>query len=172
MDRLRRTLLPLAVALGSTVTPLLADGAPADCHEEPAVEQTSAPSPGDPGSVGEPPSPAEPAPPAASSVVPAVRPQRYEVGRHGVIELGTSRPAATRWKGAPISLSLRDAPLPEVLRTFAKVAGVNLVLDPKVQGLVTVELENVPWDQALYVILKTHGMAAEIDGRVWLVSPD
>jgi hypothetical protein len=111
--------------------------------------------------------------PVAGSVVAPVRPRRLEVGTNGTIELGRSpAPAAGRWRGEPISLSLRDAPLPEVLRTFAKIAGVNLVLDPKVQGLVTVELVDVPWDQALYVILKTHGMAAEIDGRVWVVEPD
>jgi hypothetical protein len=36
---------------------------------------------------------------------------------------------------------------------------------------VTVELDGVPWDQALHFILKTHGMAAEIDGRIWAVAP-
>jgi hypothetical protein len=109
---------------------------------------------------------------AGGTVVAPVRPKRLEVGSNGANELGVT-PARTtgRWRGAPISLSLRDAPLPEVLRTFAKIAGVNLILDPEVQGLVTVELKDVPWDQALYVILKTHGMAAEIDGRVWLVEP-
>ena len=110
--------------------------------------------------------------PVAGSVVAPVRPRRHATGSSGVVELGMAPAAAGRWRGTPISMSLRDAPLPEVLRTFAKAAGVNLVLDPRVQGLVTVELENVPWDQALYVILKTHGMAAEIDGRVRLVTPD
>ncbi|HXT50927.1 MAG TPA: secretin and TonB N-terminal domain-containing protein, partial [Thermoanaerobaculia bacterium] len=78
---------------------------------------------------------------------------------------------ASRWHGFPISLSLRDAPLPEVLRSFAKIAGVNLVLAPGISGNVTVELKDVPWDQALWVILKTHGLAAEIDGRIWTVQP-
>jgi type IV pilus assembly protein PilQ len=113
-----------------------------------------------------------PAPSATPGVtVPAVRPRRVPVLDRGVIELSHARPAASRWKGARISLSVRDAPLPEVLRSFARIAGVNLVLDPRVQGEVTVELKDVPWDQALYVILKTHGMAAEIDGNVWLITP-
>ena len=93
------------------------------------------------------------------------------LGRHGVIELGRPASAASRWHGFPISLSLRDAPLPEVLRSFARIAGVNLVLAPGVTGSVTVELTDVPWDQALWVILKTHGLGAEIDGRVWTVEP-
>lgn len=79
--------------------------------------------------------------------------------------------AERRWLGKPISLSLRDADLQEVLRSFAKLAEVNLILDPRVAGKVTVELEDVPWDQALYVILKTHGLGIEITGSVWGVAP-
>jgi type II secretory pathway component HofQ len=94
------------------------------------------------------------------------------LGRYGAIELGRRPSAASRWRGFPISLSLRDAPLPEVLRSFARIAGVNLVLAPGVTGSVTVELKDVPWDQALWVILKTHDLGAEIDGRVWSVAPD
>jgi type IV pilus assembly protein PilQ len=73
------------------------------------------------------------------------------------------------WRGAPIDLSLKDADLREVLRSFAKLARMNLVLHPTVKGKVTVELQNVPWDQALHVILKTHGLAAEVDGTIWSV---
>jgi type II secretory pathway component HofQ len=40
-----------------------------------------------------------------------------------------------------------------------------------VQGSVTVELKDVPWDLALHLILKIHGMGAEIDGRLWAVAP-
>ena len=35
----------------------------------------------------------------------------------------------------------------------------------------TVEREDVPWDQALHVILKIHGLSAEVDGRLWLIEP-
>lgn len=79
-------------------------------------------------------------------------------------ELG---PRPHRWRGEPISLSLRDADLVEVLRSFGKLAKVNLVIDPAVKGTVTVELHDVPWDQALYVILKSHGLGMEISGNVW-----
>lgn len=74
-----------------------------------------------------------------------------------------------RFRGAHISLSLKDADLKEVLRSFARLADVNLVIDPAVEGKVSVELHDVPWDQALYVILKSNGIAAELDGRVWRV---
>jgi type IV pilus assembly protein PilQ len=93
------------------------------------------------------------------------------LGDHGLIERGRGPSGSGRWKGFPISLSLREASLPDVLRTFAHLAGFNLVLDPRVQGSVTAELKDVPWDQALSVILKTHGLDAEIDGRSWQVAP-
>ena len=109
-------------------------------------------------------------------VQPTAKPQAtpqlpLSLGRYGAIELGRPPSGASRWHGFPISLSLRDAPLQEVLRSFARIAGVNLVLAPGVTGSVTVELKDVPWDQALWVILKTHDLGAEIDGRVWSVAP-
>lgn len=70
-----------------------------------------------------------------------------------------------------ISLSLRDADLVEVLRSFARLGGFDLVVDPAVRGTVTVELRDVPWPAALAVILRTHGLAAEVDGRIVSVHP-
>ena len=101
-------------------------------------------------------------------------PRSVTLGGYGVVErseLGRGPASQGRWTGFPISVSLDKAPLQDVVRTFAKLAGFNLVLDPRVKGSVTVELKDVPWDQALYLILKTHGMGAEIDGRLWVVAP-
>ncbi len=78
-------------------------------------------------------------------------------------EIGEER----RWVGEPINLSLRDADLVETLRSFAKFGDFNLILHPEISGTVTVELKNVPWDQALESILKIHGLGMEISrGRV------
>jgi type II secretory pathway component HofQ len=96
-------------------------------------------------------------------------PRAVALGDRGALEVGVGPAGRGPWRGFPISLSLRDAPLPEVLRSFAQLSGLNLVVDPRVQGTVTLELKNVPWDQALHVILKTHGLGAELDGRPWLV---
>lgn len=85
-------------------------------------------------------------------------------------DLGLGRPER-RWVGEPINLSLREADLVEVLRSFAKMVDVNLIIDPKVEGKVTVELHDVPWDQALHVILKSHGLGMEISGNVWSAKP-
>lgn len=67
-----------------------------------------------------------------------------------------------RYFGAPIDLSLRDADLVEVLGNFAKIGHFNLVLQPGIEGKVTVELKQVPWDQALEQILKINNLGMEV----------
>ena len=67
--------------------------------------------------------------------------------------------------GDPVELDVPESRyLAEVLRSFACLAGFNLVLDPSVRGRVTVELQDVAWERALEVILQTHGLAVEVDG--------
>jgi type II secretory pathway component GspD/PulD (secretin) len=100
------------------------------------------------------------------------RPRAILIDSHGSVKLGQDPAGPGPWRGTPISLSLREAPLPEVLRAFAQLAGFNLVIDPRVlPEPVTLELKNVPWDLALHVILKTHRLGAEVDGQLWLVAP-
>ncbi|HVS02784.1 MAG TPA: type IV pilus secretin PilQ, partial [Thermoanaerobaculia bacterium] len=76
-----------------------------------------------------------------------------------------------RYVGEPISFSLRDADLKEVLRTFAKISGLNMVIQPGVRGTVTVELEQVPWDQALEQILKINNLGYELEGNILRIAP-
>ena len=66
----------------------------------------------------------------------------------------------------PISLDLKDADLRDVLRTFAKLARLNIAIDPEVKGSVTVRLHDVPWDQALDVILQINGLGYVLEGNV------
>jgi type II secretory pathway component GspD/PulD (secretin) len=75
-----------------------------------------------------------------------------------------------RYTGEPISLDLKDADIRDVLLTFAKLTRMNMVIDPEVKGTVTVRLEDVPWDQALEVILKVNGLGYVIDGNVTRVA--
>lgn len=70
--------------------------------------------------------------------------------------------ADERYVGEPISMSLRDADLAETLRTFSRIGGFNLIIQPGVKGSVTVELRGVPWDQALDAILKMHGLGMDV----------
>jgi type IV pilus assembly protein PilQ len=76
-----------------------------------------------------------------------------------------------RYVGAPIRFSLRDADIKEVLRTFAKISGLNMVVSPGVDAQVTVELNDVPWDQALEIILKTNGLGYHLEGNIMRIAP-
>jgi type II secretory pathway component GspD/PulD (secretin) len=71
-----------------------------------------------------------------------------------------------RWTGEPISLDLKDADIRDVLLTFSKLARFNMVIDPDVRGSVTVRLENVPWDQALEMILRVNGLGYVLKGNI------
>jgi type II secretory pathway component HofQ len=68
--------------------------------------------------------------------------------------------------GEAISLDLKDADLRDVLLSFGKMAGINMVLDPEVRGAVTVRLQNVPWEKALEVILRQHGFGYVLEGNI------
>jgi type II secretory pathway component HofQ len=68
--------------------------------------------------------------------------------------------------GRPISVDLEDADILSVLRLLSEYAGVNIVAGKDVTGTVTVRLHNVPWRQALEIILKASGFAYREDPGV------
>ena len=74
--------------------------------------------------------------------------------------------APKKYVGESISLDLKDADIRDVLLTFSRLARLNMVIDPEVRGSVTVRLENVPWDQALDVILKVNGLGYVHEGTI------
>ncbi len=71
--------------------------------------------------------------------------------------------------GDPISLNLKDADIKDVLRTFAQLTGLNIAVDPNVNGTVTVDFVDVPWDQALDLILRQNGLTFILEGNVMRV---
>ncbi|HEU4521910.1 MAG TPA: type IV pilus secretin PilQ [Thermoanaerobaculia bacterium] len=71
--------------------------------------------------------------------------------------------------GDPISLNLKDADIKDVLRTFAQLTGLNIAVDPQVRGTVTVDFVDVPWDQALDLILRQNGLTWVLEGNVMRV---
>jgi len=75
-----------------------------------------------------------------------------------------------RFTGEPLSLELKDADVKDVLKTFANITGLNIVIDPDVSGSVTVNLNNVPWDQALDIILKINGLDYVVENNVLRVA--
>jgi len=71
-----------------------------------------------------------------------------------------------RYTGKRISLNFKDADLKDVFRLFHEITGYNIVLDPTVNGSLTIVLENVPEDQALDIILKNNGLDKVFENNV------
>ena len=115
------------------------------------------------------------APRPAPAALPAAQPQRHAArrrrrSRRHRISRGAARPAA-QFTGNPISLDFQGADLRAVLRTFAEISGLNIVIDPAVQGTVDVALRDVPWDQALDIILRANKLGYIVDGTIVRIAP-
>ena len=78
------------------------------------------------------------------------------------------QPASTgpKYTGEPISVNLKDVDLKDFFRLIHEISGLNVVLDPNVHGTLTVVLDDVPWDQALDIVLKNNDLARELEGNV------
>ena len=76
-----------------------------------------------------------------------------------------------RYTGKLISLDLQDTDIDNALRIIAEVSNLNIVASEDVVGKVTLRLTDVPWDQALDVILKTHGLDKVLEGNVMRIAP-
>jgi len=85
--------------------------------------------------------------------------------------LGTGQPNERKYIGNPVSLDFQGADLRAVLRTFAEISGLNVVIDPRVNGTVDVALRDVPWDQALDIILRANSLGYIVDGTIVRIAP-
>ncbi len=75
------------------------------------------------------------------------------------------------YTGNPVSLDFQGADLRAVLRMFSEISGLNIVIDPAVQGSVDVVLKDVPWDQALDLILRSNKLGYLVDGTIVRIAP-
>jgi type IV pilus assembly protein PilQ len=75
------------------------------------------------------------------------------------------------YSGKKISLNLVDTDVKQIFRLFHEISGLNFVLDPAVEGKVTIVLDNVPWDQALDIILKNNGLDKQFENNVIRIAP-
>lgn len=76
-----------------------------------------------------------------------------------------------QYTGEPITLNLKDADIKDTLQKFSELTGLNIVLDPEVRGTVTVSLTDIPWDQALELILKINGLGYVLEGNIMRIAP-
>jgi type IV pilus secretin PilQ/predicted competence protein len=120
----------------------------------------------------------EPQAPAQPQTVPA----QQRAAEFAVVEatpqpvLGPQTPAARtapasadatrKYTGEPISVNLKDVDLKDFFRLIHEISGLNIVVDPAVHGTVTLVLDQVPWDQALDIVLQNNDLSSQIDGNV------
>ncbi len=84
----------------------------------------------------------------------------------------TATPGAKKaYRGQLVSFDFKDADIRDVLRVLADVSGFNFVVSQDVKGTVTLKLTNVPWDQALDVVLEDAGLGALVEGNVIKIAP-
>jgi type IV pilus assembly protein PilQ len=88
----------------------------------------------------------------------------------------TSAPAAAeampapvepiKYTGEPISVNLKDVDVRDFFRLIHEISSLNVVVDPAVKGNLTIVLDNVPWDQALDIVLQNNDLDKQLEGNV------
>jgi len=71
-----------------------------------------------------------------------------------------------KYTGEPISVNLKDVDLKDFFRLIHEISGLNVVLDPAVKGSLTIVLDEVPWDQALDIVLQNNSLDKQLNGNV------
>ncbi|MDH5484106.1 MAG: type IV pilus secretin PilQ [Gammaproteobacteria bacterium] len=86
-------------------------------------------------------------------------------------DLEEQKKAKFGYTGERLSLNFQDIPIRAVLQLIADFTGLNVVVSDSVDGNLTLRLKNVPWDQALDIILKAKGLSKRESGNVMLIAP-
>ena len=107
--------------------------------------------------------PALPEPPPESFGFPESQAEEFVTQTIGAEE--------TSFTGELISLDFKDGDIQDIFRLFADISGLNVVVQPGVTGRITLKLTEVPWDQAMDIILKTHRLGYIVDGNVIRIAP-
>ncbi|MGH8141644.1 MAG: type IV pilus secretin PilQ [Steroidobacteraceae bacterium] len=104
----------------------------------------------------------------------------YQTDDQYVVEVSAIRPTASAagtaeikksYHGQRLTLNFQDISTRAVLQLLADASGQNIVVSDSVKGSVTLRLQNVPWDQALDIVLQTKGLGKRQDGNVIIVAP-
>lgn len=101
----------------------------------------------------------------------------YQTDRDYVLEVrprpkaAVADPTKKEYRGERLTLNFQDIETRAVLQLLAETSGQNIVVSDSVQGNVTLRLQNVPWDQALDIVLRTKGLDKRQEGNVIYVAP-
>jgi type IV pilus secretin PilQ/predicted competence protein len=111
--------------------------------------------------------PAEPVAAPAAAPAPAPAPAQPAMTASAPMSQATATAAPVgKYSGEPISVNLKDVDLRDFFRLIHEISGLNVVVDPGVKGNLTIVLDDVPWDQALDIVLKNNDLDKQLDGNV------
>lgn len=103
----------------------------------------------------------------------------YQVNKQFIVDVTPAstnsgvlaRPEDVQYTGEKLSLNFQDIQVRAVLQLLAEFTGINIVASDSVKGNMTLRLNNVPWDEALAIILRTQGLAQRKVGNVVMIAP-
>jgi len=87
------------------------------------------------------------------------------------VRVVTTPGAVKTYRGELVSFDFKDADVRDVLRILSDISGFNMVVANNVDGSVTLKLNNIPWDQALDIVLEDAGLGAVVEGNVLKIAP-
>ncbi len=88
-----------------------------------------------------------------------------------LVEMNTLFPGMKKeYSGTRISVDLQDADVELVLRLIAEVSGHNLIIDEDVSGKISLKLEDIPWDQALDLVLQQKSLGVALQGNIMRIT--
>lgn len=109
--------------------------------------------------------------PAEKKEVPAPKAAASANGGEGMEAKEPETITEGKYTGKKISLDFQDADIVPMFRLFSDISGYNMVVNPEVKGKITMKLINVPWDQALDLILKTFSLGKIVEGNIIRIAP-
>jgi type IV pilus assembly protein PilQ len=103
---------------------------------------------------------------AASGSAPAIQPAVNMAAEQKAQMAQAPVASGSKYTGEPISVNLKDVDLKDFFRLIHEISGLNVVLDPSVHGTLTIVLDDVPWDQALDIVLKNNALTRQLEGNI------
>ena len=161
-------------------TPIAPAAAPADLKPAPAEPKpATTPEPKAEPKLATTPEPKAESKPAAQAPVPAVAPAAPAPpappapvqAQTAAAQVEQAGRGDKKYTGHLVTFDFQQADLRAVLRTFSDISGLNVVIDPTVNGTVDVSLKEVPWDQALEIILRANKLGYLIENNVVRIAP-
>lgn len=103
--------------------------------------------------------------------VPAEEAEAVPAEEPEAAEAAPEEPVVGKYTGKVISLDFQNADIVPIFRFIGDISGYNVVVHPTVSGTVTLKLNNVPWDQALDIILNLYSLERQMEGNIMTIAP-